>query len=154
MWSIMFFFCISTSKVLSLDEDSVLSHKSLRIVWDHCIAASRRVLCSIVPQCQSLCIKFSWFCSFHSASIPGGHSSSHGVPAVHYSFEHNNIPSPTDTTISLAIPWLKDIPSFPNSLPLQREQLYIFLYTFFSLWSFWGINPALVWLDQRADILL
>ena len=31
----------------------------------------------------------------YSASIPGGHSSSHGIPSVHYSFEHNSIPSPT-----------------------------------------------------------
>ena len=35
-----------------------------------------------------------WFCSFHSALIPGGLSSSHRIPPVHYSFGHNSIPSP------------------------------------------------------------
>ena len=50
---------------------------------------------------QSLYTMFSWFCSSHSVSVPGGRSSSHGIPPVHYSFEHNSIPSPRDTTFSL-----------------------------------------------------
>uniref|UniRef100_A0A5F8GUA0 SCAN box domain-containing protein n=1 Tax=Monodelphis domestica TaxID=13616 RepID=A0A5F8GUA0_MONDO len=66
---------------------------------------------------------FSWFCSLHSASILGGHSSSHGIPEVHYSFEHNSIPSSTYTTICSAIPQLKGSPSFSNFLPPQRVQL-------------------------------
>ena len=37
----LFFFCVSAPTVLSLDVDSVLCHKSLRIVLAHCIAASR-----------------------------------------------------------------------------------------------------------------
>ena len=39
----LFFFCVSALIVLSLDVHSVLSHKSLRVVLDHCIAASREV---------------------------------------------------------------------------------------------------------------
>ena len=73
---------------------------------------------------QSLCTMFSWFCSFHSASFPRDHSNSRGISPVHYSFEHNSIPSPTYTTICLAIPQLKDIPSFSTSLPPQRVRLY------------------------------
>ena len=91
---------------------------------------------------QSLCIRFSWFCSFHSESIPGGLSSSHGIPPVHYSFEHNSIPSPAYTTTCSAIPQLKGMPSFSSLLPLQRAQLKIFLHKSFSLWSLWGTNPA------------
>ena len=37
------FFCVSTPTVLSLGVDSVLSHKSLWIVLDYCIAASREI---------------------------------------------------------------------------------------------------------------
>ena len=48
---------------------------------------------------QSLYTRFFWFCSFHSASIPGGHSNSHGISPIHYFFEHNSIPSPTYTTL-------------------------------------------------------
>ena len=62
---------------------------------------------------QSLYTMFSWFCSFHSASIPGGHSNSYGISLVHYSFEFI-IPSPTDTTVCLAISQLKDIHSFSS----------------------------------------
>ena len=63
---------------------------------------------------QSLCTMFSWFCSFHSASVPGDYSRSHGISPIHYSFEHNSIPSPTYTTICSAIPQLKGILSFSN----------------------------------------
>ena len=100
---------------------------------------------------QPLCTLFSWFCSFHSASIPGDHSISYGISPVYYSFEHNSIPSPTYFTICSAIPQLKGIPSFSNFLPPQRVQL--FLYKSFFLWSLWGINPAVVWLGWRADSL-
>ena len=103
---------------------------------------------------QSLSTIFSWFCSFHSASVPGGHSNSHGISPVYCSFEHNSILSPTYTTICSAIPQLKDIPSFSNFLPPQRVRLKIFLYKSFFLWSLWGINLAVVWLGQRADSLL
>ena len=76
---------------------------------------------SIIFDCAkvylSLCTMFSWFCSFHSASIPGGHSSSHGIPPVHYSFEHNSIPSPTDTTTCSAIPHWRIFTHFPFFLP-------------------------------------
>ena len=63
---------------------------------------------------QFLYTMFFWFCSFHSASVPGGHSNSCGISPVHYSFKHNSIPSPTYTTICSAIPQLKGIPSFSN----------------------------------------
>ena len=39
----LFVFCVSIPIVLPLNVDSVLSHKSLRIVLDHCIAASKEV---------------------------------------------------------------------------------------------------------------
>ena len=98
----------------------------------------------------SLFTMFFWFCSFNSSSIPGGLSRSHGIPPVHYSFDHNSIPSPAYTTICSAIPQLKGIPSFSRFLPLQRVQLKIFLHKTFSLWSLWGTNPAMVWVDQKA----
>ena len=69
---------------------------------------------------QSLYTMFSWFCSFHSASVPGGYSSSHGLSPIRYSFEHSSIPSPTYTTICSAIPQLKGISSFSNFLLPQR----------------------------------
>ena len=135
---------------LPLNVDSFLSHKSLSIVPDLCIAASGEVhyirlyhivsvsvysvlwFCSLVaffftsPSAlfwvfalqllveKSITFDYAtvymslwtmfWFCSFLSASIPGGHSRSHGINLVHYSFEHNSIPSPADTTICSAIP--------------------------------------------------
>ena len=63
---------------------------------------------------QSLYTTFSWFYSFQSTSNTGGHSSSHGISPAHYSFQHNSIPSPTVTTICVAISQLKGIPSFSN----------------------------------------
>ena len=39
----LFSFYVSTPTVLSLDVDNVLSHRSLRNILDHCIAASREV---------------------------------------------------------------------------------------------------------------
>ena len=97
---------------------------------------------------------FSWFCSFHSASIAGGHSSSHRIPPVHYCFQHNSSPWPAYTTTCSAIPQLKGIPPFSSLLPLQRVQLTIFLHKSFSSWSLWGTNPAMVWLDQKAGNFL
>ena len=41
--AVCFFFRVSTPTVLPLDVNRVLSYKSLRIVLDHCIAASREV---------------------------------------------------------------------------------------------------------------
>ena len=78
---------------------------------------------------QFLYTTFSCFCSFHSASIPGGHSSSHRISPAHYSFEHNNIPSPTDTTICSVIPQLKGIPSFSRFCH-HKEHSYIFVQVF------------------------
>ena len=106
MFKQLFFFCVSPPTVLPLSVDSFLSHKSLSIVLDHCIAAGIEDHYVLLYHIYAM---FSWFCSFHSASIPGGLSSSHGIPPVHYSFEFNSIPLPTDTTICLAIPQLKDI---------------------------------------------
>ena len=62
----------------------------------------------------SLYKRFSWFCSFHSASVPGDFPSSHRISPFHYSFQHNSIPSPAYTTICSAIPQLKGVPSFSN----------------------------------------
>ena len=61
---------------------------------------------------QSLYTGFSWFCCFHSASVPGDFPSLHRISPFHYSFEHSSIPSKTYTTICSAIPQLKGIPSF------------------------------------------
>ena len=66
---------------------------------------------------QSLYTMFFWFCSFHSASVPGDFPSSHRISPFHYSFQHSthrSIPSPPYTTICSAIPQLKGIPSFSN----------------------------------------
>ena len=91
---------------------------------------------------QSLCTTFSWFSSFHSASIPGGCSSSHGISPVHYSFEHNSIPSPTDTTICLAIPQFKNIPSiFQFFVTTKSMGINIFVQVFF-LVIFLGYKPS------------
>ena len=87
----------------------------------------------------SLCILFPWFCFFDFASIPGGHSSSHEIPPVHYSFEHNSIPSPADTMICLAT--------------TKSVAINVFVQVSFLMISL-GINPAVVWLDQRAGSLL
>ena len=103
---------------------------------------------------QSLYTGFSWFCSFHSVTVPGDFLSSHRISPFHCSFPHSSIPSPTYTTIGSAIPQLKGIPSFSDFLLPQRERLWIFLYRLFYLWPFWGISPAVVWLGRRADILL
>ena len=99
---------------------------------------------SIVFDCttvyQSLYTMFSWFCSVHSALIPGGHSSSHGIPPVHYSFEHNSIPSPTYTTICSAIPQLKGIPLF-SSFFATTKSINIFVQVFFLI-IFLGSKPS------------
>ena len=63
---------------------------------------------------QSLYTMFSWFCSFHSASVPGSHSNSRGISPVYCSFKQYSILSSTYTTICSAIPQLKAIPSFSN----------------------------------------
>ena len=80
---------------------------------------------------QPLCTMFSWFCSFHSAPIPGDFPSSHRISPFHYSFEHNSIPTPAYTTICLAIPQLKGIHSFSSFLRPQRAQLKIFCTSLF-----------------------
>ena len=115
-----FFFCGCTPIVLSLNVYISLSHKSLSVILDHCIAASREVLYVqlyhsvsvsvynvLLVLLLSLC-NSSWrsFCSL-------------GISSVHYSIEQNSIPLPADTKICSAIPQLKDIPSFSNSLPPQ-----------------------------------
>ena len=43
VFSQLFFFCVSTPVDLPLHVDSVLSHRSLIVVLDHCIAANRGV---------------------------------------------------------------------------------------------------------------
>ena len=82
---------------------------------------------------QSLYTGFSWFCSFHSASVPGDFPSSHRISPFRHSFQHRSIPSPTYTTICSAIPHLKGIPSFSQfvvclsvCLSIKRAQLEIF----------------------------
>ena len=97
---------------------------------------------------------FSWFCPFHSASVAGGHSSSHEIPPVHYSFEHNSIPSPAYTTICSAVPQLKGTPLFSILLTLQRVQLKYFCTSLFSYDLFGGTNAPMVRLDQKASTIL
>ena len=120
----------------------VLSHMSLRNILDHCIDTSREVhhiqLCYIVH--PSLCMKFSWFCSFHSTSIPRGLTSSYGIPPDHYSFQHNSIPLLTDTTTCSTRRWSSHFSFFCATM---KKRL-----------SLWGINLTVVWLDQRAHSLL
>ncbi|XP_056667493.1 39S ribosomal protein L22, mitochondrial isoform X2 [Monodelphis domestica] len=109
--------------VLPLDVDSVLSHKSLRIVLDHCIAASREVHCIAASRevhyiqlyhsvYQSLCTVSSWVCSFYSVS---------SIPIEFFQFiillstivfYHQQKPQFVSQS--------KGIPSFSNFLPLQR----------------------------------
>ena len=120
----LFFFCILFPQFFIWVQIALFLISPSELFW---ISALLLVEKSIIFNCATvyltLCTKFSWFCSFHFASILGGHSSSPGISPAHYSFEHNSIPSPTDTTICLAIPQLKDIPSFSNSLPPQRVRL-------------------------------
>ena len=89
------------------------------LFWDFALQllVEKSIMFDFTTVYQSLYSMFSWFCSFHSASVPGGYSSSHGISPLHYSFEHNSIPSPTDTTICSAIPQL----NFPIFLPPQRD---------------------------------
>ena len=52
MFEQLFIFCVSAPTVLPLNVDSFLSHKSLSVVLDHCIAASTEMFCnciSIIP---------------------------------------------------------------------------------------------------------
>ncbi len=147
-----FSFSVFTPTVFPPDVDSVLSHRSLQIVQDHCIATNGEVHYTRL---------------YHSVSVPSSpgsapltlHQFLEVVPVsmefLHFiiPLRHNSIPSPTDTTICSAIPQLKGIPSFSNFWPPQRVQLWIFLYRSFSL-SLWGTNPAVLWLDQRAGSLL
>ena len=67
------FFCVSAPTVLSLDVDSVLSHRPLRVVLDHCIAISSKVCYIYFSHSVSVTV----FCLFHSTSVHGGLSSSH-----------------------------------------------------------------------------
>ena len=108
LWMWVVFFLISSSG-LSWVIALLLVEKSIKF--------------NCVIMYHSLCTVFSWLFSFCSASIPGGLSSSHGIPPVHYFFQHNSIPSSSDTIIYLAIPQLKDIPLFFSFLPPQRVQL-------------------------------
>ena len=105
--------------------------------------AEESMACDLTTVDPLLCTMFFYFCSFHSASIPGGHSSSPGIPPVPQSSGHNSIPSPADATTCSVIPQWKGVPSFSSFLPLQRAQLKIFLHKSFSLRSLWGTNPAL-----------
>ena len=119
----LFFFCVSTPTVLLLNVDYFLISPFILLWILALLLVEKSIMFDYTTLYQSLYTTFSWFCSFHSASIPGGHSNSCGISPVRYSFEHNSIPSPTYTTICSAIPQLKDIPSFSNSLPPQRMQL-------------------------------
>ena len=117
----LFFFCVTAPTFIPLHVGSFLFQKSLRIVLSLCIAAtsgeghyvqlyhsvSVSVYNVLLVLLLSLCIN----------------SSSHGISPVHYSFEHNSIPSLTDTTSCLAIPQLKDIPWLSNFLTPQRVWL-------------------------------
>ena len=128
------------------------------------LPVEKSIMFNCTTMYQSLYTMFSWFFSFHSASIPGGHSNSQEISPVHYSFEHNSIPSPTYTTICLAIPQLKGIHSFyicywsrpisillifalgcsfrvhiPNQIPIDPcDQTVVFLLCFYSHSSFSG----------------
>ena len=99
MINYMFSFCLSAPTVLSLDVDTFLLISPSESSW---VIALLLVTKSVTFDCDtmypSLCTMF-WLCSFHSASLPGGLSSSHGISPAHYSFQHNSIPSPADTTI-------------------------------------------------------
>ena len=75
-----------------------------------------------------LCTKFSWFCSFCSASAHISPSRPLWSLPVHHSLWHNRIPLHSYTTTCSAIPRLMGIPSISNSWSPQKEQLYIFLY--------------------------
>ena len=95
---------------------------SLRIALDQCIATSRgvhyiRFYLSVSASVYNvLLVLLLSFCT-----IPGGPSSSHGIPPVYYSFEHNNIPSPADIPICSAIPHLKSIPLFSSFFCHYKE---------------------------------
>ena len=120
----LFFFCISTPVFLPLYVDVILFNKSSKLSWIIALLLAKEFITfNFTTVYQPLCTMFFWFYSFHSALIPGGLSSSHGIPPVNYSFQHSSIPSPADTTICSAIPQWKGIPSFSKSLPPQKACL-------------------------------
>ena len=88
---------------------------------------------------QSLYTRFSWFCSFHSASIPGVFPSPHRISPIHCSFPHSSIPSPPYTTICSAIPQLKGIPSFSNFFCHHKECGYEYFCTGHFIYDLFGV---------------
>uniref|UniRef100_A0A5F8G7Z9 WD repeat-containing protein 35 n=1 Tax=Monodelphis domestica TaxID=13616 RepID=A0A5F8G7Z9_MONDO len=98
----MFFFFVSASTVLPLDVDTFFLISPSGLFW---VIALLLVEKSVTFDCAtmypSLCTMFSWFCSSHSASVHGGSPSSHGIPPVLYSFQHNLIPSPHLRTLKV-----------------------------------------------------
>uniref|UniRef100_A0A5F8GJM3 KRAB domain-containing protein n=1 Tax=Monodelphis domestica TaxID=13616 RepID=A0A5F8GJM3_MONDO len=70
----------SFSPVLSLNVDNIWDSPS---GWSWVIALQRSQLHSIVLQCISLCVQRSPGSAPFTASVHGGHPSSHGIPPVH-----------------------------------------------------------------------
>ena len=89
----MFFFCVSAPTVLPLNVSFFLISPSALFWIIALLLVETSVTFDRATVYQCLYTMFSWFCSFHSASVPGGHSSSHGVSPIYCSFEHNSIPS-------------------------------------------------------------
>ena len=117
--TMLFFFCVSAPTVLPLNVDIFLSPKSLRIVLDLCIAASREA--HYVRLCHSVSV------SVYNVLLVLLLSLWLEVIPVHMEFlqfitplSTIVIPSPTYATICSAIPQSMGTPSFSNFLPPQR----------------------------------
>ena len=132
----LFSFCVSTPIVIPLNVNSP-SELSWIIAL---LLVEKSITFNCVPVYQSLYTTVSWFCSFHSGSVPRGLS--HGIPQVHYSLQHNSIPSSTVTTICSVFPQSKGIPSFSNFLPPQRAWLWIFFIQVFLFIISLGYKPS------------
>ena len=127
LWMWLLFFLISPS-VLFWIFASLLAEKSIMFN------------CTTVY--QSLYTMFSWFCSFHSTSIAGGHSNSRGISPVHYSFEHNTIPSPKIPQFVLSFSNWRTFPHFPIFFWHHKECSYKHFYTSLFAMISLGYKPS------------
>ena len=146
------FFCVTAPTILPLDVGSFLSHKSLRVVLDHYIAASREV--HYVQLYHRLSVSEYNILLFHSASIPGDHSNAHGISPVHYFFEHNSIPSPTIPQFVQSFSNQRASPHFPFFCHHKECGYKYFCASRFSYDLFWVQTPQCYgWIKRQTSLL-
>ena len=144
-----FSFCVSIPTVLSLDVDSILCPKSSGLSWIIVLLLVAQLITYDHPTGYPSYTSFSWFFSFLSVSILE-------VVPVHMEFLQFIIPFSTIVFHHQQIPQF--VQPFPNwraypCFPVfchYKERSWKYFCTSFSLWSLWGTNPTMVWLNQRA----